>query len=588
MSNKLSNVVFIVAAGGKHGIGHLKRCVTIAESGEKYFNSYFNIIGDIDSGDAKNLVKYPLINKSDFRKIGNKVDLFVTDCRNTNKKLMKNLIKVAPIISVDDLGKGSNYALIRIISIPTLKNVYANYNGLQYLILNPLIDEVKREKESDKSIEKKGILISFGGSDPYNLTTEIVKILCKNGIKPRVIKGPLFKGTMNDLDVEIIENPKNIYKLISESEILVTSFGITMFESIYLKTPVILYNHSKYHYKLSLKFDLPNLAYPGYFNKSELEKVLIKSIRNKDRLLYSIERYRGFIDTKASERVVSIIRGIIDNGRRDCIFHHNNYKVIFRKESYSISRCLKCNDLFLTRTIESKNEYKKEYFLEEYKKQYGKNYEDDKENIINAGIKRLKKIEQLKPERGRLLDIGCALGFFVELASNRGWQSEGIEVSEYASSWARNTLGLNVVTNSFLNHDFKNEYYDAVTMFYVLEHFRNVEDVISKVYRILKYGGVLALALPNRSGISYRFNRNDFLANHPDDHFFDTNYKNITKFLSLNGFQVKDVRITGIHPERFFLKFGIKKSTGFMDRVYSLIANVLHLGDTFEVYAVKK
>ena len=75
---------------------------------------------------------------------------------------------------------------------------------------------------------------------------------------------------------------------------------------------------------------------------------------------------------------------------------------------------------------------------------------------------------------------------------------------------------------------------------------------------------------------------------HPEDHFFDTNIRNISKFLSLNGFQVKDIRITGIHPERFFSIFGIKKVGNYLNRFYSSIANVFHLGDTFEVYAVKK
>ena len=513
MSNQLPNVVFVVIAGKEHGIGHLKRCSIIAGSGKKSFNSYFSIVDYDDSDNISDILNFPIIDLKNLKEmslVSNGIDAIVTDCRDTNKKFMRSLIKIAPVISIDDLGKGARHAVLRIISLPTLKKPETNYNGLQYLVLDPLIDKIKQKIKDSNNEEKRGIVVSFGGSDPHNLTLEIVKILLASNYRPKVIKGPFYRGSLEGIDVDIIENPKNIYDLIARAELLITSFGITMFEALYLGTPVILYNHTKYHYKLSLKYDLPNLAYPGYFSKSDMKRILLETINNKERLLSSCEKYQSLIDINAHERIIRIIRGTIDNGRKDCLFHHHSYRIIFRKEDYSVCKCLKCGDLFLSRMSDTRDKYRKDYFLEEYIKQYGKSYEDDKKDIIKSGNVRLDKIEELKPDRGRLLDIGCALGFFVELSLNRGWESQGIEISEYASNWARSRLGINVITGNFLSYNFKKEYFDAITMFYVLEHFSNVEDVIKKIYTILRKGGVLAIAIPNRGGISYRLNRKNF------------------------------------------------------------------------------
>src|SRR2546428_2023860 len=47
---------------------------------------------------------------------------------------------------------------------------------------------------------------------------------------------------------------------------------------------------------------------------------------------------------------------------------------------------------------------------------------------------------------GRLLDVGCAFGSFLVLAESRGWAVRGVEISPFASRYARSTRGLDVYT----------------------------------------------------------------------------------------------------------------------------------------------
>ena len=47
---------------------------------------------------------------------------------------------------------------------------------------------------------------------------------------------------------------------------------------------------------------------------------------------------------------------------------------------------------------------------------------------------------------GALLDLGCWVGFLLDEARQRGWQTIGVEPSEFASAYARDRLGLDVRT----------------------------------------------------------------------------------------------------------------------------------------------
>ncbi|MCK5095590.1 MAG: hypothetical protein KAR18_12730, partial [Spirochaetes bacterium] len=106
-------------------------------------------------------------------------------------------------------------------------------------------------------------------------------------------------------------------------------------------------------------------------------------------------------------------------------------------------------------------------------------------------------------------------------------------------------------------------------------------------FEILKKKGIIALALPNRGGISFRLDRQRYINQHPPDHYFDTNIRNLKKFLRKYGFKKKKICVTGIHPERFFGKLGVKRSGGLLNYIYTVCAKIFKLGDTFEYYGVK-
>ena len=133
-------------------------------------------------------------------------------------------------------------------------------------------------------------------------------------------------------------------------------------------------------------------------------------------------------------------------------------------------------------------------------------YEDyvaDEENIKLTFAKRLGTIERYV-SRGRLLDVGCATGFFLALAKARGWHVLGSEVSQFGASYAREKLGLDVRLGTLRSLAFDSASFDAVTMWDVLEHVTDPQAELTEVSRILRPGGVCSIITPDAGSIVAR------------------------------------------------------------------------------------
>src|SRR5205807_6047063 len=77
---------------------------------------------------------------------------------------------------------------------------------------------------------------------------------------------------------------------------------------------------------------------------------------------------------------------------------------------------------------------------------------------------------ELTVRPGRLLDLGCWTGFLLAEAGARGWVPLGVEPSAFAAAYARDRLGLEVVTGELMDADVGDRPFRAVVMADVIEH----------------------------------------------------------------------------------------------------------------------
>ncbi len=109
--------------------------------------------------------------------------------------------------------------------------------------------------------------------------------------------------------------------------------------------------------------------------------------------------------------------------------------------------------------------------------------------------KKLSLIKSKTLNTGNLLDYGCGAGLFIHQAKKEGWSVNGIEPSEDARKVAH-SFGLDVKSPESID-DLKDESFDVISLWHVLEHLHDIEEVIPKLKAVLKEKGYLVVAVPN-------------------------------------------------------------------------------------------
>jgi SAM-dependent methyltransferase len=100
---------------------------------------------------------------------------------------------------------------------------------------------------------------------------------------------------------------------------------------------------------------------------------------------------------------------------------------------------------------------------------------------------------------GRLLDVGCATGIFLQGIRNCGnWEPYGVEINEHAAHIAQEH-GLDVRLGTLERAGFADEFFDVVTLWDVLEHLHDPAGSLREIYRILKPDGLVVIRVPNAS-----------------------------------------------------------------------------------------
>lgn len=234
-------------------------------------------------------------------------------------------------------------------------------------------------------------------------------------------------------------------------------------------------------------------------------------------------------------------------------------------------------------------EYEDDYFNREYRQQYGRTYSEDKANIQKQMKKRLNLLKTVTDTKGKkLLEIGSAAGYFLELAEADGMQAEGWEISESMSTQARQN-GLKTLTGDFfslyenLNRSENFQQSDILAVFYVLEHFQNQRLFWRAAADLLTDNGFLLIALPSTFGPVYHFNRRVWVDTHPADHFVDYSPRALELVARQSGFRMISHVPESLHPERFL--FG---DVPVIRDIYSMYQKMTVFSDTFMAVLQKK
>jgi SAM-dependent methyltransferase len=144
---------------------------------------------------------------------------------------------------------------------------------------------------------------------------------------------------------------------------------------------------------------------------------------------------------------------------------------------------------------------------------------------------------------GRLLDLGCATGFFLnsisQILPRSNWELYGVEVNPVAAHLARRQFNLNIFTGTLKEAAYPDEYFNAVTMWDVLEHLHDPLGSLQEIYRILKPEGILVIRVPNLGSRWARWFGRYWAGLEPPRHLYVFDRYTLSQLLSRAGFTIK-------------------------------------------------
>lgn len=170
----------------------------------------------------------------------------------------------------------------------------------------------------------------------------------------------------------------------------------------------------------------------------------------------------------------------------------------FRKEGYDLVRCRDCGLLYVGQDpagIDFDALYGQSYYTGGNDQVFA-DYTGQQAARRAHARRKLWVLRHLAPRiarQGRLLDVGCAAGFFLAEAQAH-YQVQGVELSAWSSAYARERLGLPVVTGTLQQAALPASYFDVVTLWDVIEHVADPVPLLAEVARVLRPDGRLVLS----------------------------------------------------------------------------------------------
>ena len=223
------------------------------------------------------------------------------------------------------------------------------------------------------------------------------------------------------------------------------------------------------------------------------------------------------------------------------VVEDNNYKEVYvspyNKEQYKRYECSSCDVHWWEPMKIMPDFYENEIF--------------DGYLSFHLGIRKLPKwtecfFAHFPINHGKLLDVGCGEGLFLEKTLILGFEVFGIDFDKNSVKVAKQRLDINTIypmsLNEFYQFAIKNNLkFDVITFFEVLEHQDRPMEFLKIVRDLLKDGGYVAGSVPNRNrlfaDISWKYFHGDF----PPHHFLRFSDIALKNVLELSGFRAVEI-----------------------------------------------
>lgn len=275
----MKKIIFITDGNNLQGLGHVYQSKTLAkyilDSKKKQVEILFLTKSNQDVIDLIEKDSFEVVKFSNDEDIYNYLynlcpDIIIFDwidvCPQLAKKIKDNL--QAKLVIFTNMSSANEYADIVVaadfgsglkneVKYISNKKSY-NFFGPKYWILRPEFYDHRRINALTKNNQAKTLMLIFGGADPKDYTSKVLKFITNEKDKSYIINVVIGKAycnsaTLNKIilsnqsnsKINLLSNISNVAELMSKTDLVITSPGLSMFESLFIGTPLLCFYQSE-------------------------------------------------------------------------------------------------------------------------------------------------------------------------------------------------------------------------------------------------------------------------------------------------------------------------------------------------------
>ncbi|MEI7500581.1 MAG: methyltransferase domain-containing protein [Bacteroidota bacterium] len=248
------------------------------------------------------------------------------------------------------------------------------------------------------------------------------------------------------------------------------------------------------------------------------------------------------------------------------------------KEEFSILKCDSCGFRFVNPRPDNIN-IGMYYQSEEYI-----SHDAEKSNFLNR-IYRLARIISIRGKfriikkfcpGGKILDIGCGTGEFLHYCRQKGFEVTGVEPNAKASTFAQSKNQV-IVFGQLESLSGAGGLFNCITMWHVLEHVPNLDELIIQVKQLLAPNGVFIVAVPNSNSWDAAYYKEYWAAYDVPRHLYHFTQCTMEKLVSMTGLEVRKIfpqKLDAYYVSMLSEKYKSGKTNYFKSIAFGFWANL--------------
>jgi ubiquinone/menaquinone biosynthesis C-methylase UbiE len=214
--------------------------------------------------------------------------------------------------------------------------------------------------------------------------------------------------------------------------------------------------------------------------------------------------------------------------------------------------------------------YNDEYFS-------GTEYPDylGQQDALRRSMRRhLRQMARYQPNKGSLLEVGCAYGLFLDEARAHFANTTGVDICEVPTTYAKEKLQLDVHCADFDQIDFGTQRYDVICLWDTIEHLGNPEVYLKKATSLLNEDGMIFLTTGDIGSLNARVRGANWRQIHPPSHLHYFSSRTITLLLNRLGMEVVGIETTAYYHTVFNIFASIRMRGGGTGKVAAMALNL--------------